>query len=126
MKSPPGGGILASPKRASSGPASRKEARIALESSSSTVISERSAACSRTLLSAIQATSTPSRSSRQSWASVSRIRGTLWTSNSSSVSRRGGEDRQGGVLVARRGDLTRERDPTLDDKFFHRKRLQIE
>ncbi len=32
MKSPPGGGMLASPKRASSGPARRNEARIWLES----------------------------------------------------------------------------------------------
>jgi hypothetical protein len=38
----------------------------------------------------------------------------------------GGEDRQGSVLVAGGGDLTRERDPTLDDEFFHGKRLQIE
>ena len=37
MKSPPGGGIFASPKRASSGPASRNEARILPESSSSTL-----------------------------------------------------------------------------------------
>ena len=40
MKSPPGGGMLAAPKRASSGPASRNEARIWLESSSSTAESE--------------------------------------------------------------------------------------
>ena len=45
------------------------------------------AAQSRTLLSATQATSTPSRSSRAICASVSRIRGTRCSSSSSSVSR---------------------------------------
>ena len=87
MKSPPGGGIRASPKRASSGPASRNEARICFESSSSTATSETPAAQRRTLLSATQATSTPSRSSSAICASVSRIRGTRCSSSSSSVSR---------------------------------------
>ena len=32
----------------------------------------------------------------------------------------GGEDRQGGVLVARSGDLAAERRPSLDDEFLHR------
>ena len=87
MKSPPGGGIVASPKRASSGPAIRKEARILEERSESSSVAATLAAQTRTELSAIQATSTPSCSSRASWASTSRIRGTLWRVTSSSVSR---------------------------------------
>ena len=35
----------------------------------------------------------------------------------------GGEDRQGGVLVARSGDLAAERRPSLDDEFLHGFRL---
>ena len=87
MKSPPGGGILAAPKRASNGPASRNEARIWLESSSSTTPSVTPAAQSLRLLSPTQATSTPSCSSRAICASVSRMRGTRCSSTSSSVRR---------------------------------------
>ena len=87
MKSPPGGGILAAPKRASSGPASRNEARIWLESSSSTTGALTPAAQSLTLLSPTQSTVTPRFSSRAIWASVSRMRGTRCSSTSSSVKR---------------------------------------
>ena len=87
MVSPPGGGIFTSPVRASSGPATRNEARIRLASSSSTSVSEMLSACSRTSLSAVHETSTPSRSSKPSIDSTSRIRGTLRTTSSSSVSR---------------------------------------
>ena len=87
MKSPPGGGIRASPKRARSGPASRNEARMRAESSSSGEVSPTASACRRSSLAAVHATFTPRRSSIASCASVSRIRGTFWSSTSSSVSR---------------------------------------
>ena len=86
MKSPPGGGIVASPKRASSGPASRNEARIFAESASSGAVSVTPSARSARR-SSVQSAFTPSCSSTATWVSVSRIRGTLVSTNSSSVSR---------------------------------------
>ena len=87
MKSPPGGGIRASPKRASSGPASRNEARIRAASPSSTSASATASAWRRISFSPLQSTLTPSRSSSATWVSVSLIRGTLESTTSSSVSR---------------------------------------
>src|SRR4051794_908211 len=86
MKSPPGGGMDASPKRASNGPASRNEARIRAESDSSGLVSETASACRRRA-SSVQSALTPSCSSTATWVSVSRIRGTLVSTTSSSVSR---------------------------------------
>ena len=111
IRSPPGGGMRASPKRASSGPASRKEARIWLAVSSSTSVPATASARSRTELSAIQSTATPSRCSSVSWASVSRIRGTLWIVTLLLGQQAGGEDRQRRVLVARGDDLARAGQP---------------
>ena len=87
MKSPPGGGIRASPKRASSGPASRNEARIRAESASSGVVDVTESARSRSSFSAAHSARTPMASSTAIWVSVSRIRGTLVSTTSSSVSR---------------------------------------
>ena len=84
--SPPGGGIFTSRKRASSGPATRNEARIRLASSSSTSVPRMVSARRRTSFS-LRVTFTPSRSSSPSIDSTSRIRGTLRTTSSSSVSR---------------------------------------
>ena len=88
MTSPPGGGITARPKRASSGPASRNEARMRSDSgrSTSTQSGLRSPAQSVTSLSPVHATRTPMWSSSPSIASTSLMRGTLRTTISSSVS----------------------------------------
>ena len=87
MTSPPGGGITAEPKRASSGPATRKEARMRSARSGSTSVPSTSAACSATVLSASHSTDTPRSASSASIASVSRMRGTLAISTRSSVRR---------------------------------------
>src|ERR671935_764136 len=85
MTSPPGGGMWARRKRASRGPASRNAARMRSESSRSTSVEPTSAAQSRISWSE-RSTRTPMSSSRPSMASTSRIRGTLETTTSSSVS----------------------------------------
>ena len=87
MTSPPGGGIDAEPKRASSGPATRKEARMRSASSGSTSVSSIPSACSETVLSSIHSTVTPRSASSASIASVSRMRGTLAITTRSSVSK---------------------------------------
>ena len=87
MKSPPGGGIRASPKRASRGPAIKNEARIRAARSSGGEVSATESARRRSSLSLLQMAWTPRLSSRPTWASVSRIRGTLRRMSSSSVSR---------------------------------------
>ena len=87
MKSPPGGGMRASPKRASSGPASRNEARIFAESSSSGAVWVTPSARRRPGGRSDQSALTPSCSSTATWVSVSRIRGTFVSTTSSSVSR---------------------------------------
>ena len=86
ITSPPGGDITARPKRASSGPASRNEARIESASSRSISISCALAAHSASSLAPRQSTETPSARRMSSIASTSLIRGTLPTTTSSSVS----------------------------------------
>ncbi len=85
MTSPPGGGITARPKRASSGPASRNDALIDSASSRSIDTSCTFAAHSTTSLGRRQLTSTPIAARISSIASTSRMRGTLQTTTSSSV-----------------------------------------
>ena len=86
--SPPGGGILASPKRASSGPAARNDARMRLAGPSSTEwASSTASACRRTWFSPVHSTLTPRPFRRSSIESTSLIRGTLSISSSSSVKR---------------------------------------
>ena len=86
--SPPGGGIVASPKRASSGPASRNEARILAASASSTAVSDDRVGLQAELVRRrASSTLTPRPSSSAICVSVSRIRGTLRSTSSSSVSR---------------------------------------
>src|SRR3954453_13732440 len=86
ITSPPGGGIVAAPKRASSGPAARNEARMRSASAESTAVLCTLAAHSTTVLWSGRSISTPRSSSRSSRASVSRIRGTLCSVTRSSVS----------------------------------------
>src|SRR3954447_25013044 len=87
MTSPPGGGISAEPKRASSGPATRKEARIRSARAGSTSVPLIPSACTATVLSSTQSTETPRSASSVSIASVSRMRGTFPITTRSSVSR---------------------------------------
>src|SRR3954471_16019329 len=87
ITSPPGGGITAEPKRASSGPAARNDARMRSASEASTSVFVTLSACSETVLSSRQAVVTPSAASSCSIASTSRMRGTLWRMTSSSVRR---------------------------------------
>src|SRR3954454_8137283 len=88
MTSPPGGGRTARPKRASSGPASRNEARISSESPRSTSASgPTSAAHSAISCSARHSTVTPSRSSSAIIVRTSWMSGTLSMTTSSVVSR---------------------------------------
>src|SRR5471032_2079061 len=86
MMSPPGGGTLARPRRASSGPASRKDERIWLARSPSTSYPT-FCAWMRTSFAPVHSTSAPRCDSRPSMVSTSRIRGTLVNTTGSSVSR---------------------------------------
>ncbi len=86
ITSPPGGGITARWKRASSGPASRNEARIISASSRSSSTWCTPAPHSDTSLGPRQETSTPIAVRISSIASTSLMRGTLRTSTSSPVS----------------------------------------
>src|SRR5919198_998302 len=86
ITSPPGGGTLARPWRASSGPASRNEARMRLASSSSTSWPI-SCAWTRSSFCSVHSTSEPSAESSPSMVSTSRMRGTLLSVTSSSVRR---------------------------------------
>ena len=120
MKSPPGGGISARPKRASSGPASRNEARICSPSAGSIARASTSAPHSVSSFSPCQCTRTPSPSRISSIASTSRIRGTLRERELGVGQHRGGEDRQRTVLVAGGHDRAAERRAALNDELLHR------
>src|SRR4051794_15314641 len=87
MTSPPGGGISADPKRASSGPATRKDARMRSARPGWTSVPSMPSACRETVLSSSRSTFTPRSASSASIASVSRMRGTLPITTGSSVSR---------------------------------------
>src|SRR3954454_8926767 len=87
MTSPPGGGIVARPKRASSGPASRNDARIFAQSAGSGACFATSAACTRTSFGPVQPASAPRSASSSSIVSTSRMRGTFERYTGSSVSR---------------------------------------
>src|SRR4051794_37164478 len=88
ITSPPGGGSTARPKRASSGPATRNDARIrSVFSTGMSTSASTFAAHSTSALSSRDSISTPRCSSSSSMASTSRIRGTLRSTTSSSVRR---------------------------------------
>ena len=87
MTSPPGGGTIASPARASSGPAKRIEARIRRQSSSSSSVPGVLAACTSTSPPPRRSTVTPSATASASIVATSVIAGTFLRTTGSSVSR---------------------------------------
>ena len=87
ITSPPGGGTLAFPSRASSGPASRNEARICRASASSTSCDDRPLASIRTSFVPVHSALAPVPATSSSIASTSRMRGTFESVTGSSVSR---------------------------------------
>ena len=125
ITSPPGGGIAARPKRASSGPASRNEARMRSASSRSTSASavdaggaERRPRCRRATRRA-----TPSAAQqREHRLDVADPRHVAHARPPRSVSTRGGEDRQGAVLVAGGHDRAGQRHAAFDDELLHEPR----
>src|SRR5829696_3785616 len=86
ITSPPGGGMSARPKRASSGPASRNEARMRSAQPRSTSVCVTVSARISTVMSSRQSTSTSSRLRSSIIAPTSRIRGTFRSSTGSLVS----------------------------------------
>ena len=100
ITSPPGGGIVARPKRATSGPARRNEARIFLQRRSSGADFDAPRASTRTSFGPIQPASAPRSASRSSIVSTSRIRGTFESVDRTVREQAGGEDRQRAVLVS--------------------------
>ena len=119
MKSPPGGGIFASPKRASSGPARRNEARICAESSSSTASrSMRRPAEPDAVVGDPLDLDAELLEQRELGLGVADPRHVV-DDDLLLGQQAGGEDRQGRVLVACGGDLAGERDPALDDELLH-------
>ena len=122
MKSPPGGGILASPKRASSGPASRNEARILLESSSSTATSVTRGAEAEAVVGDPGGLDPEPLEQRDLGLGVADPRHPV-QQQLLLGQQAGGEDRQGRVLVAGDGQLAGERHAALDDEFLHGFRL---
>src|ERR671922_103052 len=87
ITSPPGGGTIARPQRASSGPASRTEARIREQSSSSSSVFVSSAAWIRTSFGPIHSASAPRSAISSTIVSTSRIRGTFRSTTGSGLSR---------------------------------------
>src|SRR4029077_5943623 len=87
ITSPPGGGTLARPRRASSGPASRNEARICRARSGSNSCEETPAAWMRTSFAPVPSTSAPSAEISAIMVSTSRIRGTFESTTGSLVNR---------------------------------------
>src|SRR5438552_1594498 len=87
ITSPPGGGTVTPPSRESNGPASRNEARIRLQSSSSSSCLMISAACTRISFAPIQSTSAPMSASSSTIVSTSRMCGTFRSVTGSVVSR---------------------------------------
>src|SRR3954467_9167819 len=84
---PPGGGTVARPSRARSGPASRNDARIRLARRSSISCVDSSAACTRTCVSPVHSPPAPTCWRSSIIVSASRIRGTFVSVTGPSVSR---------------------------------------
>ena len=87
ITSPPGGGISAAPKRVSSGPATRNEARIRSASAASAAVLPAPSPRRETVFSPRRSTLTPRSASSASIASTSRMTGTLCSTTSSEVRR---------------------------------------
>ena len=86
ITSPPGGGMSALPKRASSGPASRNEARMRSDRPGSTSVWEISSQLIAITFSSRHSARAPRCTSSSTIASTSRMRGTLRSTTSSAVS----------------------------------------
>ena len=114
ITSPPGGGIVARPVRARSGPASRNDARMRRQSSSSGSDLTSSAAWTWTSFGPTHSASAPRSASRSTIVSTSRMRGTLCSVTASPVSSVRRQDRERAVLVPGRAHRAGERVPALD------------
>ena len=120
MKSPPGGGILASPKRASSGPASRNEARIRSRAPRRPLVSETPRGAEADAVVGDPGDLDPEPlEQRDLGLGVADPRHPV-QQHLLLGQQAGGEDRQRGVLVAGDGELAGERRAALDDEFLHR------
>src|SRR5262245_1464338 len=86
MTSPPGGGTVTRPKRASSGPASRNDARISRASSASRSVFPIPSGSRRTAFGPTHSTSAPRSARSSTIVSTSRIRGTFVRCTSSDAS----------------------------------------
>src|SRR5437763_9372654 len=87
ITSPPGGGTITRPQRASSGPARSTEARIREQSSSSSSVFGSSAAWIRTSFGPSHSASAPRSAISSTIVSTSRIRGTFRSTTGSGLSR---------------------------------------
>ena len=86
MTSPPGGGTVARPNRASSGPASRNDARISRPSTGSSEVLVTVDASTRTSLGPVHAASAPSSARISTIVSTSRMRGMFVSTTGSDAS----------------------------------------
>ena len=121
ITSPPGGGTIASPQRATSGPASRIEARMRVQSSASSSVLRTSSATILTTPPPWTSTSTPRSATRSSIVATSLIAGTFLQRDRLFGEQGRRDDRQGGVLVPRRPDGSVERATAFDDEGLHQR-----
>ena len=105
MKSPPGGGMRASPKRANSGPASKNEARIRSESTSSGAVEVIEWALRRSSLTADHSAPHPDALEHRDLRLRVTDPGHVGQHHLLVGEQAGGEDRQRRVLVAGSDDL---------------------
>ena len=87
ITSPPGGGTLARPSRASSGPARRNDALIRSASTASTSYDESPCGSTRTSFGPVHSALAPVTQTSSSIVSTSRMRGTFESVTGSSASR---------------------------------------
>ena len=119
MKSPPGGGIRTWPKRASSGPASRNEARIRAASPSSTLGVGDRVGLQAELVLAAPLDLHPEPLEQGDLGLGVPDPGHVGQHDLLVGEQAGGEDRQGRVLVPGGDDLARKRGAALDDELLH-------
>ena len=122
ITSPPGGGTLARPSRASSGPASRNDARIRSASTASTSCDESSPRSTRTSFGPVHSALAPVRATSSIIVSTSRMRGTFDSVTGLVCEQARGEDRQRAVLVSGGADAAVEWVSALDDEGLRRGR----
>ena len=123
ITSPPGGGIEAEPKRASSGPAARNDARMRSASPASTSVLLTSAAHRTTVLACgrVDAHAEVGEQLDQRLG-VADARDVVQHRPARSVSERAGQQRQRGVLVPGGHDGAGQRHAAFDDELLHRGR----